>query len=116
MLAELRKRGHAGLGKAFEQVQIVVALTDSSLCMYTTAIGEHWRSQKTKDHDFSLDADGCLTGGPIACMPLGTVKYSEENERPFGLCAAAPRGGEELLLRKSCCRPANESRSRISHF
>lgn len=31
-------------------------------------------------------------------MPLGVVKYSEENERPFGICAAAKRGGEELLL------------------
>lgn len=33
-------------------------------------------------------------------MPLGTIKYSGDNERPFGLCAAAPTGGEGLLLRE----------------
>lgn len=34
-------------------------------------------------------------------MPLGTVKYSDANERPFGICAAAPSGAEGLLLRKT---------------
>ncbi|KAK5170220.1 uncharacterized protein LTR77_004806 [Saxophila tyrrhenica] len=76
MLAELRARGENGLGRLFKDVDIVVALADSPLCMYTTAIG-------------------C----PIACMPLGTVKYSDVNARPFGLCAAAKRGQEGLLLR-----------------
>lgn len=40
-----------------------------------------------------------MQGYPIACFPLGTVKYSEQNERPFGLCVVAGRGREEMLLR-----------------
>ena len=46
-----------------------------------------------------LDADAAVSGYPIACVPLSTVKYSEQNERPFGLCLAASAGREELLLR-----------------
>jgi Asp-tRNA(Asn)/Glu-tRNA(Gln) amidotransferase A subunit family amidase len=45
-----------------------------------------------------LNADVHAAGCPLACMPLGLVKYSDENARPFGLCAAAPRGQEALLL------------------
>ena len=40
MLAELRVRGESGLGKLFESTDIVVALADSALCMYSTAVGE----------------------------------------------------------------------------
>ena len=40
MLEQLRKRGEEGLGKLFDTMDVVVALTDSPLCMYTTAIGE----------------------------------------------------------------------------
>jgi hypothetical protein len=40
MLAELRARGESGLGKLFETVDVVVALADSPLVMYSTTIGE----------------------------------------------------------------------------
>ena len=39
-------------------------------------------------------------------MPLGVVNYSEENARPFGICAAARKGQEGLLLRKSAILPS----------
>ena len=39
MLAEMRRRGHAGLDAAFQQADILIALADSPLCMYTTATG-----------------------------------------------------------------------------
>ena len=46
-----------------------------------------------------LNADAAVSGYPIACVPLSTVRYSEQNERPFGLCLAAAAGKEDLLLR-----------------
>lgn len=74
MQAEMLKRAHEGLDKQFQSCDIIVAYADSSLCRYSSA-----------------------TGLPIACVPLATVKYSEQNERPFGLCAVAK--SEQLLLR-----------------
>lgn len=38
-------------------------------------------------------------GYPIACVPLGVVKYSDENERPYGLILTAGIGQEGKLLR-----------------
>jgi hypothetical protein len=39
-LAELRRRGHEGLDRLFETVDIVVALSDSGLVRYTSATGK----------------------------------------------------------------------------
>lgn len=38
-------------------------------------------------------------GYPIATIPVGMVKYSDRNARPWGLCVTAAAGQEELLLR-----------------
>lgn len=45
-----------------------------------------------------LNADAAVSGYPIASVPLSTVRYPDQNERPFGLCLAAAAGNEELLL------------------
>lgn len=74
MKTEMLKRAHENLEKQFQSCDIIVAYADSSLCQYSSAAGL-----------------------PIACMPLATVRYSEHNERPFGLCAVAK--SEHLLLR-----------------
>lgn len=37
-------------------------------------------------------------GYPIACVPLGVVKYSDENQRPYGLSLTAGKGQESKLL------------------
>ncbi|KAH8805331.1 amidase signature domain-containing protein [Xylogone sp. PMI_703] len=74
MKTEMQRRAHENLEKQFQSCDIIVAYADSSLCRYSSAAGL-----------------------PIACMPLATLKYSEQNERPFGLCAVAR--SEQLLLR-----------------
>jgi len=76
MLVELRRRGRGGLDRVFENADVVVAFAESSLCMYSSAAGY-----------------------PIACVPVGLVRYSEDKGRPFGLCLVAKAGQEELLLR-----------------
>ncbi|KAK5112081.1 hypothetical protein LTR85_011662 [Meristemomyces frigidus] len=76
MIPEMQRRGKSALDKLLEAHDVVVALADSPLVMYSAAAG-------------------C----PIACLSLGTVKYSELNERPYGLCVTAPKGREDLLLR-----------------
>lgn len=40
MLAEMRKRGHAYLDPVFERCDVVVALADSPLCRYSSAVGK----------------------------------------------------------------------------
>jgi len=121
MAAEIRKRGCEALDPLFEQVDIVVTFADSPLCMYTSASGQslrfplahrcicealtsaaHARNGNNTPRPRLLTlihADAAVPGYPIACVPLSTVKYSEQNERPFGLCLAAGAGQEELLLR-----------------
>ncbi|KAH0194789.1 amidase signature enzyme, partial [Aureobasidium melanogenum] len=80
----------------------------------TPGEGQEWRCELMKQGKAGLDpllfipqqqvsflylADHINIGYPIACAPLGMMAYSEENQRPFGLCLVASRGGEHTLLR-----------------
>ena len=40
LVAEMRRRGKGGLDELFQSTDIVVALADSPLCMYSSAAGE----------------------------------------------------------------------------
>ncbi|KAK3673491.1 hypothetical protein LTR78_006725 [Recurvomyces mirabilis] len=73
---DMRERGRDGLDRHLERNDIVVALADSPLVQYSATAGY-----------------------PIACLPLGIVKYSETNERPYGICMIAGKGREDILLR-----------------
>ncbi|KAI7113586.1 hypothetical protein KC337_g18121 [Hortaea werneckii] len=76
MLAEMRRRGKLALDKVLEDHDVIASIADGPLPMYAAAAG-------------------C----PIACVPLGLVKYSDENKRPYGLSLTAGKGQEGKLLR-----------------
>ncbi|KAK3317139.1 amidase signature domain-containing protein [Cercophora scortea] len=76
----LLKEGLRAVGKRIidqvltkENVNIIAAPADSSLCIHAAAAGY-----------------------PVAVIPLGQLRY---NERPFGLCLVARENDEESLLR-----------------
>ncbi|KAI7361494.1 amidase signature enzyme [Hortaea werneckii] len=76
MLAEMRRRGKLALDKVLEDHDVIASIADGPLPMYAAAAGY-----------------------PIACVPLGLVKYSDENKRPYGLSLTAGKGQEGKLLR-----------------
>ncbi|KAI6886182.1 amidase signature enzyme [Hortaea werneckii] len=75
MLAEMRRRGRLALDTVLEDHDVIVSIADGPLPMYAAAAGY-----------------------PIACVPLGVVKYSDENQRPYGLSLTAGKGQEGKLL------------------
>ncbi|KAI7355362.1 hypothetical protein KC320_g2894 [Hortaea werneckii] len=76
LLVEMRRRGTLALDKVLEDHDVIASIADGPLSMYAAAAGY-----------------------PIACVPLGVVKYSDENERPYGLILTAGIGQEGKLLR-----------------
>lgn len=50
---ELMKQGKAGLDPLLQEVDVLVALADSSLCSYSSAAGK--KSTSSRRHDFCLD-------------------------------------------------------------
>ncbi|KAI6926796.1 amidase signature enzyme, partial [Hortaea werneckii] len=75
MLAEMRRRGRLALDTVLEDHDVIISIADGPLPMYAAAAGY-----------------------PIACVPLGIVKYSDENQRPYGLSLTAGKGQEGKLL------------------
>jgi amidase len=73
--AGLRYVGRRILDRTFaaEDINIIAAPADSSLCVHAAAAGY-----------------------PIATVPLGQLRY---NGRPFGICLVAKANYEEALLR-----------------
>lgn len=115
MIPEMQHRGSSALDRIFDEHDVIVALADSPLVMYSAAAGKPQSSMHSActSYAYAVRTASSLTawwsgdsminvaiaGYPIACCPLGTVKYSELNERPYGLCVTAGKGGEGLLLR-----------------
>ncbi|KAI7372540.1 amidase signature enzyme, partial [Hortaea werneckii] len=71
MLAEMRRRGRLALDTVLEDHDVIISIADGPLPMYAAAAGY-----------------------PIACVPLGVVNYSYENQRPYGLSLTAGKGQE----------------------
>lgn len=81
-----------------QQVNIIAAPADSSLCIHAAASGK-WpiiKSPEGKAFVVGVESAALTNEGyPIATVPLGQLDY---NGRPFGICLMARENDEERLL------------------
>lgn len=89
---DLRSTATQILDEAFnkEQVNLIAAPGDSSLCIHAAAAG---KLVANIAWIFWLLTS---SGYPIATVPIGQLRY---NNRPFGLCLVAKENEEDILLR-----------------
>ncbi|RMY28650.1 hypothetical protein D0866_09264 [Hortaea werneckii] len=97
MLAEMRRRGRLALDTVLEDHDVIVSIADGPLPI-SHRNGNMHSGITTGWTKVLADERLLYLGYPIACVPLGVVKYSDENQRPYGLSLTAGKGQEGKLL------------------